>query len=283
MRCRPTTTWSATWRTSPSKANLEDLQAKALRERPDFQAALLGVTAAQSQILLAKANAKVDVNGTYDFTHTAGQNSASIFVSFDLPIFNRNQGEIARTRYALTQAQETQQSASDTVMSDVANAYEAVRSNDEIVQLYTSEYLKQAQDSRDISEYAYKRGRGQPAGFSGRRTQLPGGPTGLSPGPGFLYDGARTTETGGRNEEPAMKMRNDTGRGRRAFRRSSGLGMALSVIALAFVALAGASRQGRIPRQPQCRGPGSQSSRTVHHPAGADVARAGGDGRSPQP
>jgi outer membrane protein, heavy metal efflux system len=142
----------------PLKANLEDLQAKALRERPDFRAALLGVTAAQSQIRLAKANAKVDVNGTYDFTHTSGQNSASIFASFELPIFNRNQGEIARTGYALTQAQESQQLASDTVLSDVANAYEAVRSNDEVVQLYVSGYLKQAQDSRDISEYAYKRG-----------------------------------------------------------------------------------------------------------------------------
>ena len=142
----------------PLNAKLEDLQAKALRERPDFQAAVFGVTAAQSQILLAKANAKVDVNGTYDFTHTSGQNSASIFANFELPIFNRNQGEIARTKYALTQAQESQLSASDTVLSDVANAYEAVKSNDEIVQLYVSGYLKQAQDSRDISEYAYKRG-----------------------------------------------------------------------------------------------------------------------------
>lgn len=142
----------------PLSLRVEDLQAKALKQRPDFQAAELGVTAAQSQIRLAQANAKVDVNGTYDFTHTSGQNSASIFASFDLPIFNRNQGEIARTRYALTQAQESEQSASDTVLSDVANAYEAVKSNDEIVQLYTSEYLKQAQDSRDMSEYAYKRG-----------------------------------------------------------------------------------------------------------------------------
>jgi outer membrane protein, heavy metal efflux system len=142
----------------PLKGNLEDMQARAIRDRPDFQAARLVVTAAQSQILLAQANAKVDVSGTSDFTHTAGQSSVSLFASFDLPIFNRNQGEIARTRYALTQAQEAQQSASDTVMSDVAGAYEAVRSNDEIVHLYTSEYLKQAQDSRDISEYAYKRG-----------------------------------------------------------------------------------------------------------------------------
>src|ERR1700691_5045412 len=142
----------------PLKGNLEDLQARALRERPDFRAAELGITAAQSQILLAKANAKVDVNGTYDFTHVSGENTASLFANFELPIFNRNQGEIARTNYALLQAKELEQSASDTVLSDVANAYEGVRSNDEIVDLYTSGYLKQAQDSRDISEYAYKRG-----------------------------------------------------------------------------------------------------------------------------
>src|ERR1035438_4570451 len=140
------------------KGNREDLQARALRERPDFRAAELGITAAQSQILMAKANAKVDVSGTYDFSHVSGENTASLFANFELPIFNRNQGEIARTGYAFTQAQEQQQSASDTVLSDVANAYEAVRSNEEVVQLYISGYLKQAQDSRDISEYAYKRG-----------------------------------------------------------------------------------------------------------------------------
>ncbi|MGB0012593.1 MAG: TolC family protein [Candidatus Sulfotelmatobacter sp.] len=142
----------------PIRAKLDDLEAKALQQRPDYRAAELGITAAQSQIRLAKANAKVDVNGTYDFTHVSGENAASIFANFELPIFNRNQGEIARTRYALTQAQEQQQSTSDTVLSDVANAYQALRSNNEIVELYTSGYLKQAQDSRDISEYAYKRG-----------------------------------------------------------------------------------------------------------------------------
>ena len=142
----------------PLKAGLEDLQAKALSERSDLRAANLGVTAAQSQILLAKANAKVDVNGTYDFTHVSGENTASIFVNFELPVFNRNQGEIARTNYALTQSQQLQQSASEVVIGDVASAYEAVKSNDEVMQLYVSGYLKQAQDSRDISEYAYRRG-----------------------------------------------------------------------------------------------------------------------------
>jgi cobalt-zinc-cadmium efflux system outer membrane protein len=142
----------------PLKARVEDLQARALQARPDLRAAELGITAAQSQIQLAKANAKVDVNGSYDFSHVSGESTASLFASVELPIFNRNQGEIARTSFALTQSQLQELAASDTVLSDVSTAYEAVRSNEEVVQLYVGGYLKDAQDSRDISEYAYKRG-----------------------------------------------------------------------------------------------------------------------------
>ncbi len=142
----------------PLPVKLEELQAKALQDRPDYHAAELGINAAQSQIGLAKANGKVDVNGIAYYTHTAGENTASFFANFPIAVFNRNQGEIARTQYALTQAQETQASTSDIVLSDVNDAYEALHSNDEVVQLYTSGYLKEAQDSRDISEYAYKRG-----------------------------------------------------------------------------------------------------------------------------
>ena len=43
-------------------------------------------------------------------------------------------------------------------MCDVDNAYEGLKSNIEIGQLYSSGYIKQAQDSRDISQYAYKAG-----------------------------------------------------------------------------------------------------------------------------
>jgi cobalt-zinc-cadmium efflux system outer membrane protein len=142
----------------PLNTKVEDLQAQALRRRPDYQAAELGITAAQSQIALAQANAKVDVTGTFDFTHVSGEYTASVFANWALPFFNRNQGEIARTQYALAQAQEMQLSVSDTVLSDVSNAYEAVRSSEEVVHLYTADYLKNAKDSRDISEYAYKRG-----------------------------------------------------------------------------------------------------------------------------
>lgn len=142
----------------PLKGNLEDLQLRAMKERPDLRAAQQGITAAQSQIGLAKANGKVDVNASILYTHVSGISSTSLFFNVPLPFFNRNQGEIARTRFAETQAELNEHSAEDQVMTDVENAYEASRTNQEVVQLYVSGYLKQALDSRDISVYAYTAG-----------------------------------------------------------------------------------------------------------------------------
>jgi len=142
----------------PLQMKLEDLQAKALQNRPDFRAAQQGVTAAKSQYELAKANGKVDVTGTANYDHVSDTNTASFFGSFQIPIFNRNQGEIARTNYVINQAQELQLAASDQVMSDVLTAYEGVRENDLVVTQFRGGYLDAAQQSRDITEYSYKRG-----------------------------------------------------------------------------------------------------------------------------
>jgi cobalt-zinc-cadmium efflux system outer membrane protein len=142
----------------PLKANVADLQMKALQNRPDLRAAQQGVTAANSQYLLQKAIGKQDVTITANYSHVNAINAASIYGSIPLPIFNRNQGEIARTRYAITQAQEQQAATSGQVMTDVKDAYEGLQSNDSVVRLYRSSYLDVSQKSRDISEYAYRRG-----------------------------------------------------------------------------------------------------------------------------
>ena len=142
----------------PLTASLLDLQAKALSTRPDLVAAQRGVTAANSQIGLAKANSKMDVTGSMNYSHVSGLSSTSLFVSVPLPFFDRNQGELARTRSALTQAQLTERAAEDTVITEVSNAYAAATTNQDVVKLYLSGYLKQAQQSREISAYAYKGG-----------------------------------------------------------------------------------------------------------------------------
>jgi len=135
----------------------DDLKAMALKQRPDVRAAQLGVTAANSQFTLAKADGKQDVTAQANYTHI-GLSTASVFASMPLPVFNRNQGEIARTRYAIAQSQELSSEQSSIALTDVTNSYEGLRTADEVVVLYQSGYLKQAEDSRDISQYAYQHG-----------------------------------------------------------------------------------------------------------------------------
>ena len=142
----------------PVKLGEDDLKAMALRQRPDLRAAQLGVTAAQSQFELARANGKRDVNASANYTHVADISTGSLFLNIQLPIFDRNQGEIARTRYAITQSQELSSEQASIALTDVANSYESLRTNDQVVTLFQSGYLKQAEVSRDISQYAYQRG-----------------------------------------------------------------------------------------------------------------------------
>jgi len=142
----------------PVKGNLEDLQLKALQNRPDLRAAQQGVTAANSQLTLQKAIAQQDVTVQANYSHVNGLNAATIYGSIPLPIFNRNQGEIAKARFAITQAQELEKATNGQALTDVYDAYQGLRTNDKLVLLYISKYLDAATRSRDISEYAYRRG-----------------------------------------------------------------------------------------------------------------------------
>jgi outer membrane protein, heavy metal efflux system len=142
----------------PVNGAVEDFQAKALQNRPDLRAAQLGVTAANSQHELQKAIGKRDVTGQVSYTHLAYLNDVSLFGQIQLPIFDRNQGEIARSGFAISQADEQEKYANGQVLTDVRDAYESLRANNQIVTLYRSGYLDQAQQSREIADFAYRHG-----------------------------------------------------------------------------------------------------------------------------
>jgi cobalt-zinc-cadmium efflux system outer membrane protein len=142
----------------PVHGTIEDFKVLAARSRPDLRAAQQGVTAARSQEALMRANGKKDLGVTFDYQHVSNINSGAFFFNIDLPIFDRNQGEIARTRYAILQAEEQAVETAQQVNTDVVDAYGALRSNDEIIQLYRGGYVDQAKQSRDITEYSYQRG-----------------------------------------------------------------------------------------------------------------------------
>jgi outer membrane protein, heavy metal efflux system len=142
----------------PVSMKLPELQAKALENRPDLRAAALGVNAASSQYELAKANGKQDVTLSGNYSHVNAISAFTFSVSTPLPIFDRNQGNIAQTHAAITQAQELAKFANGQVLTDVRDAYEALMSNDRVVKIFSAGARETALKSRDISEYAYRRG-----------------------------------------------------------------------------------------------------------------------------
>ena len=139
-------------------AGMDGLKALALRTRPDLRAAQQNLTAARSAELLAEADVKRDLNTTFNYSHLGATNTGAFFFNIQLPFFDRNQGEVARTRHVITQNQELANETAQQVLTDVVNAYQNLRTSEQIVQLYRGGYVDQATKSRDISEYAYKRG-----------------------------------------------------------------------------------------------------------------------------
>lgn len=142
----------------PLHGNADDYRALALKDRPDLRAAEEGITAARGQYLLAKANGKRDLTTTFGYTRVSGLNTGSLTFNMEIPIFDRNQGNIAHAADAQVQAGDQERAVRQQVLSDVATAYQTARTGSQVVQLYQSGYLKQALQSRNISSYAYQHG-----------------------------------------------------------------------------------------------------------------------------
>src|SRR5207237_10536704 len=98
----------------------ERLQADALTSRPDLLAARLEQARSQSELRLQIAQGKIDYTDGIEYRRQQGingrGNSLGFFFSAPLPVFNRNQGEIARVQYEQNQLRKS----IETVQSQIA-------------------------------------------------------------------------------------------------------------------------------------------------------------------
>jgi cobalt-zinc-cadmium efflux system outer membrane protein len=136
----------------------DEIARQALLQRPDFLAAQSAVKLADDTVALAYGNRARDLTGEWEYKRNGPVNGVGFGFSIDLPVHDRNQGEIARSKVAARQAGESQSAARASVLTDVVNAYSGFKANDRIVSLYESGYLEQATQSRQISNYAYRKG-----------------------------------------------------------------------------------------------------------------------------
>ena len=133
--------------TFPKPPSAEELASIALRARPDLHAARLGVTRAGAEVNLQRANRFDDVYLFYDPityqdnrpSNALSSHSWAIGLTFSLPIFNRNQGNIARAQSNVVQTKLELSSLERRIVSEVRLAErECQRSRESLEQIETS-------------------------------------------------------------------------------------------------------------------------------------------------
>ena len=137
---------------------LPDAEQKALQARPDYLAAQQSVRVADANVKLAYAEGTTDptIEGEYDRAGTA--NSAGFQIGIPLRIFDRNQGEKARTKYEAQSSRFAETAVRNQVVSDVDQAWAAYEDSLSLARRYNGHYLQEAHEVRDNLEYSYRHG-----------------------------------------------------------------------------------------------------------------------------
>jgi outer membrane protein, heavy metal efflux system len=142
----------------------DQLRQMALDNRPDLKAAVQSVDKAITDHKLAVANGSTDPTFSAWFTNNSSNNNPfgqqTIGASVDIPlrIFDRNQGEKARTELDIRKNQRQRDAAEAQVFSDVDSAYATVISTVALLKTYKETYLAVAAEVRDTVQFAYNRG-----------------------------------------------------------------------------------------------------------------------------
>jgi cobalt-zinc-cadmium efflux system outer membrane protein len=135
-----------------------DLYRRALANRPDLRAAEAAREKAKADIRLARANAWWDVTPQIEYQRLGPDNTIGFGFSMPLRIFDRNQGEIARTRAEAGRVDAAREVVAVQALSEVDTALAALRTESGKLTVLRDTYLPKAKQARDTVEYAYRRG-----------------------------------------------------------------------------------------------------------------------------
>jgi cobalt-zinc-cadmium efflux system outer membrane protein len=143
---------------------LDQIQTRALAVRPDIQAARLDQARSQSELRLQLANGKVDYTAGAEYRRQQGingtGNSVGFFFSVPLPVFNRNQGEIARVTSEEVQLQKQIDALQSQVSGEVVGAYREYETARQLIGDIEGDLLGLSQEARNTTTYVYQAGAG---------------------------------------------------------------------------------------------------------------------------
>ncbi len=138
---------------------LEEFRQTAFDNRADLRAALETVDKAKTDYRLAVANGSTDPIFGWDLGRDPPiRVFFGVSVSIPLRIFDRNQGEKARTQLAIKRNERLVEATRAQVFSDVDSAYAALQSDLTLLRPYKARYLQQAARVRETISFSYQRG-----------------------------------------------------------------------------------------------------------------------------
>jgi cobalt-zinc-cadmium efflux system outer membrane protein len=135
-----------------------DLYRRALANRPDLRAAEAAREKAQADIRLARANAWWDITPQVEYQRIGPDNTIGFGISVPIRIFDRNQGEIARSQAEAKRVEAAREAVAVRALVEVDTALAALRTEGEKLTVLRDTYLPKAKQARDTVEYAYRRG-----------------------------------------------------------------------------------------------------------------------------
>ena len=138
---------------------LDELHQTALANRPDLKAAMQSVDKAKTDYHLAVANGSTDPTFGVDL----GRNPPiPVYIGFSvtvpLRIFDRNQGEKARTQLDIRRNERLHDATEAQVFSDADSAFATLNSSRVLLRAYKNKYLEQATRVRDTVSFSYQHG-----------------------------------------------------------------------------------------------------------------------------
>lgn len=153
---------SGDMRREPVAPAVDQLRQTARVNRPDLQGLQASQAKSQADLRLQIAQGKIDytVGAQYSYqrVNPGTGNTFSLFFSAPLPVFNRNQGEVARAQRESEQWLARLKAVQNSVDAEVRNAYQQYLTSKNLLDNIETNMVNQARDVRQITEYSYRRG-----------------------------------------------------------------------------------------------------------------------------
>lgn len=138
--------------------DLGQLTGDALRYRPDIAAQRFRAAQAQNERSLQKANVVPDISPFVGYKRDLGLDTLAVGIRVPLPVFNRNQGEVARAEAERRRENFRLVMTEQRIRQEVTEAYNSFRTQERRLKEIESLYLGRAREARDIAAESFRLG-----------------------------------------------------------------------------------------------------------------------------